>query len=379
MAYSLSCLPPRAALAATDDWSSHYHTVPHPQQPRPASFTSLQTSIKSRLPGLSSFIKLGEMATSNLSSPVPLQVPTPTANKETQYTTDRAGSLPQGAQAWPDSIYTTTEVGSADRVSHSSVPPSPTFAFRPPSPVRMTDHPPAHDSASGIDWDSTSTALMLLSEACRRAQSPSLKPENARQLLLTATIWLLKSLPEQMTPRELAQIEEVLPTGLEGHLDDIEGEHDDSDGLNRKVLVDRENDRSTLLQCQRRRGARSRTSARQPQRSWLHRCIAFFILQLSNFLVLILPYIFIWIQTCYKLERRHRVTERALIRGMDLTNALGESGLQLRDAAIRLGHGKPAALVLRTGGWLMDSFVGGVADGAEQGVTIVGDAIKRQD
>lgn len=123
---------------------------------------------------------------------------------------------------------------------------------------------------------------------------------------------------------------------------------------------------------QRRSQARASQAA---HRSWLRRVIAFAILQTSLLVALFIPYFMALADSCYRLERHHHLTERFLTGSIDITNVVGENGMELKDAMVRLGQGRLANAVAHTGGWIVESVIGGVSDGAGEGVAIVGEAM----
>jgi hypothetical protein len=202
---------------------------------------------------------------------------------------------------------------------------------------------PILETDTGVEWDTAVTALLLLSKACTRAQHPDAKPENTRALIIDANKWLLRSLPDDMGPHELEEIEEALPMGL-----------GDPDRIPRR---------------------QTRRRSRPDQRSWLRRFIASVIRQISLFVAMMIPYLALLVNSCYRYERRNHVTERFLTGGIDFTNVVGESGMELKDAVVRLGRGRLANAVVHTGGWIIESIIGGVSDGAGEGVAIVGEAM----
>ena len=69
------------------------------------------------------------------------------------------------------------------------------------------------------------------------------------------------------------------------------------------------------------------------------------------------------------------MTERFLTGSIDMTNVVGESGMELKDAVFRLGQGRLVSAVVHSGGWVVESVIGGVSDGAGEGVAIVGEAM----
>lgn len=228
-------------------------------------------------------------------------------------------------------------------ISPSAIPPQ--AAAAPPDLILAA---PIHETRTGVEWDTAVTALLLLTKACARAHNPEAKPENTRALIVDANKWLLRSLPNPLCPRELEAIEEVLSMGL-----------DDPARISRHQARDRDQS----------------ATGRPDKRSWLRRVIAFFILQISLFVAVIIPYVATLAQSCYRIERRHHLTERLLTGGIDITSVVGESGMELKDAMVRFGQGRFGDAVVHMGGWILDSVVGGVSDGVGKGLAIVGEAI----
>lgn len=314
-------------------------------------YTFLPTVIKSRLPVLTSLRRSLKMTS--------IRKSTPWHSRQISKGSLHGITSPTNAYINPDNEIVTGEqlwqvarrsrdtspenIGSSTASSAAS---SRTMA----APVERALTGPIHETGTGVEWDTAVTALMLLSRACTRAQQADSRPENTRALVIDANKWLLRSLPEDLDPSELQEIEEVLPAGL---------------------------DNPDRICC---RQARIRSTASQAEkRSWLRRSIAFTILQTSLLIALIIPYITAFISSCYRLERRHRITERLLTGGIDMTSVVGDSGMEVKDAMVRLGRGRLANAVVETGGWIFESIIGGVSDGAGVGVAIVGEAILAQE
>lgn len=310
-------------------------------------YTLLPKVVKSRLPVLTSFRRSIKMTTARRSAP--------SHSRQTSEGSLHGISSPNDAYInLNNEIVTREQLWQVSRrprdaspeqmasSGSSSAGSSQTAA----APFDRTVTVPIHEIKTGVEWDTAVTALLLLSKACTRAQHPDSKPENTRALIVDANKWLLRSLPDHLEPGELEEIEEVLPMGLHNP------------------------DRIS------RRQARVQSSASQPdKRSWLRRAIAFSILQTSLLVALIIPYLACLINTCYRLERRNHITERFLTGGIDITNVVGESGMEVKDAMVRLGRGRLANAVVHTGGWIFESVIGGVSDGAGEGVAIVGQAM----
>lgn len=314
-------------------------------------YTFLPAVVKSRLPVLTSFRRSVKMATSRRSALAHSRRPS-------------EGSVHGSASPSNAYVNTNNEIVTREQlwqVSRRARDPSPeTVAFTASSgaassqtaaaPADRALSPPIRETQTGVEWDTAVTALLLLSKACTRAQNPDARPENTRALIVDANKWLLRSLPDQLTPHELEELEEVLPLGL----DDPE-----------------------RISSRRERG--EPRAPRQGKRSWLRRFIAFGILQTSLLVALIIPYLTALANSCYRLERRHHVTERFLTGGIDMTNVVGESGMELKDAISRLGQGRLVSALVHAGGWFVESVVGGVSDGAGAGVAIVGEAMLSRD
>lgn len=221
---------------------------------------------------------------------------------------------------------------------------------RTPSSTQTTLRYPVEEEESGVEWDTAETALILLKRACETAERDGARPQNTRALIVDANKYLLRSLPNNLGRQEIGEIEEAF--------------------LARIDPADR-----PLYQLGRNRPMDVEELERH---SWLRKAIAFLILQSSLLIAFIIPYIVFLANTLYHLERSHRVTERLFIHGLDVTNLVGEQGLDLRDAAARFGQGRFGVSLVQTGTWLLESVVGGVSDGAGQGVAVVGQAMLPQ-
>lgn len=310
-------------------------------------YTFLPTVVKSRLPILTSFRRAVRMSTTRKATRSQSRLPS--ENSLHGFTS------PNNAYVNPDNeILTREQLWQVSRRPREASPQrmvssrssSAASSQSAAAPVDRALAFTIQETRTGVEWDTAVTALLLLSKACTRAQHPDTKPENTRALIVDASKWLLRSLPEHLDPQELAEIGEALPVGL----DDI-----DMDA--------------------RRRDRRQSRALRPDNHSWLRRTIAFAILQTSLFIALIIPYITALAHSCYRLERRNHVTERFLTGGIDITNVVGESGMEVKDAMVRLGRGRLANAAVSTAGWIIDSIIGGVSDGAGEGVAIVGEAM----
>ncbi len=310
-------------------------------------YTFLPTVVKSRLPVLSSFrrsIKMSAIRRSALSH-----------SRQPSDDSLHGFTSPNHAYVNPNNeIVTREQLWQVSRRPRDSSPEnvasttsSSTASSRTAAaPLDRNLAIPIQETQTGVEWDTALTALLLLSKACTRAQQPEAKPGNTRALIVDATKWLLRSLPDHLDPRELEQIAEVLPLGL-----------DDPDLITRQR-------------------ARAQARASRPEkRSWLRRAIAFSILQTSLAVALIIPYLTALVNSCYRLERRNHLTERFLTGGIDITNVIGESGMEVKDAMVRLGRGRLVNAIVYTADWLFESVIGGVSDGAGEGVAIVGEAM----
>jgi hypothetical protein len=321
-------------------------------------YAFLPTVVKSRLPVLNSVRRSLKMTTLRRISPPhhglysessmddPADQPTLFTNTSHELLT--TGPLWQMTQrprdASPDALSANTSLSSS---LSSSPPPPPPPTSR--SPVTTTTHlGPAprrsfQESRTGVEWDSAVTALLLLSKACNRAQQPNAKAENTRALVIDANKWLLRSLPHHLSARELEELSQLLPASL----------------VDRSGTLDRPD---------------QGPSSSDP-RSWLRRSIAFLILQTSLLVALVIPFLLGLANSCYRVERQSQLTERFLTGGIDMTNLVGERGLALKDAVLRLGQGRMANALVRSTVWTIDSVIGGVSDSAGEGVAIVGEAM----
>lgn len=64
-------------------------------------------------------------------------------------------------------------------------------------------------------------------------------------------------------------------------------------------------------------------------------------------------------------ERQHKVTERVIANGLDVTSALGERGVELHQAIVRFKDGRVGGACVDLGSWFLEGIVGGVNDGLD--------------
>lgn len=314
-------------------------------------YTFLPTVVKSRLPVLNSFRRSMKITTMRGSNP----------SHSRQLSEDSLHGFTSSNNGYEDpnhEVVTREQLWEVSRrprdpsaeltasTTSSSTPSSTASSQTAVAPLDFALARPIHETSTGVEWDTAVTALLLLSKACTRAQHPDAKPENTRALIVDANKWLLRSLPEQLDSQELEEIEQVLPIGLDNP------------------------DRAMYRQT--RRKSRASRSDRRP---WLRRCIAFVILQTSFLVALVIPYLTALISSCYGVERRNHITERLLTGGIDFTNVVGESGMEVKDALVRLSRGRMVSALVQTAGGIIESVIGGISDGAGDGVSIVGEAM----
>ena len=175
-------------------------------------------------------------------------------------------------------------------------------------------------------------ALTLLSTA---HYTYSASPELSRPLVLDATTYLLRALPKDLSERELESLREVLPVQLLQRVEDV---------------------------------APKQT---KPQQSSLRTFIATTLTQIFIAIALLLPYFKRVLETLYRMERRHHISERILVSCMGLVTVCEDKSVDLQYALGKFSQTRVGSQVVGSIGWTWDGLVGGFTDGFGQGVKIL--------
>ena len=235
--------------------------------------------------------------------------------------------------------------GSASRLASPETLPSIPSTRRPQTPLPETKLDLELDSAvpesqNNIDWDIALPGFLLLDNAHHQAVRAASDSNSAylRKLYIDGFVYVSKALPPDLTERELEDIDSALPIQLK---------------------------------------ATSRMSSLPaPQhKNILRRSVTYLVLQVALIISLALPYLHYLVNQGFHYDCQHRLTERLLTSGIGTVDLLGQKGLNLRDAAVRFGHGRVGATFVSAGLWILEGVLGGFSDGLGKGLVIVGQAV----
>lgn len=200
-------------------------------------------------------------------------------------------------------------------------------------------------TGTGIDWFTTETGLMLCGRAYTQASRNQevVNPDALRDVYVDGLTYLLRALPSDLTPNQLARINTVLPDMLRSNTN----------------------------------GQRNGWAASNSRRNanLLSRGITFVMVQTAIFLSLILPVLMGLLNYCLRYERQHRLVENAFQRSLQGVEALGGRGLDLKDNLLRFSEGRVGGAVFRGLTWVAEGIVQGVSEGAGKSVVVVGSAV----
>ncbi|KAG9236811.1 hypothetical protein BJ875DRAFT_419440 [Amylocarpus encephaloides] len=204
------------------------------------------------------------------------------------------------------------------------------------------------ESSTGISWKYANQGLNLLGHAISESSSIPQEAGNAsfaRQLYIHALTYLLRALPSDMTMTEKLSVRSALPPGV------FEPMSINGDG---ELANNRPN------------------SVKIPPRSLLHRMLATSILQLFIFFQLVLPYVKTFLQTAYRYEREHKISEKVLTQSITTVDQIGKRGLSVTGAIYGMGDGKVGQAITETASWVFEGVTGGIHEGVGEGMTMMG-------
>jgi len=185
--------------------------------------------------------------------------------------------------------------------------------------------------------------LTLLATAVTEAQYPDKDNQAfARQLYIHALAYLLRGLPPNLSQAETATLQASIPSHLLV-------EHSTGFG-------DRPDDLTY--------------DSTSP--SLLHRLLACGIIQLFVVLSFVLPYAKTAIATAYEYERTNKISEKVFSTSLDLLDRLGKRSFGIAGLLLQIGNGKLGAMLLDTVAWWVDGISGGIHDGMEEGMALIG-------
>jgi hypothetical protein len=195
------------------------------------------------------------------------------------------------------------------------------------------------ETASGINWFTAETGLLLVNRAYSQASrnGEMISASAVRSQHIHGLVYLLQALPHDLEPVEVRQLQNALPDELQ---------------------VDWRS-----------------SSPRRARGNMLSRSIAFIMLQCAIFLSFLLPVLMGLSDRCLQYEREHHVIQKLLASGGQALESAGERGLDLKDTVVRFGQGRVGAALLRGATWVAEGVVQGISEGAGRSAVIVGTAV----
>ncbi|CAG8976022.1 hypothetical protein HYALB_00007549 [Hymenoscyphus albidus] len=209
-----------------------------------------------------------------------------------------------------------------------------------------------HENSTGISWKYANQGLNLLghavseSSACHQTGGIG-NASFARQMYIHSLTYLLRALPHDMTTEEQLSVRSSLPEGVVEPLGfAVEG------GMPNTATG----------------------SLKLPQRkpSLLHRTLATTIVQLVIFFQLIFPHIKNFLQSAYRYDRQHKITEKVLTQGVTTVDEIGKRGLTVTGAIYGMGNGRVGELITESATWLVEGVSGGIHEGLGEGMAMMG-------
>jgi len=166
----------------------------------------------------------------------------------------------------------------------------------------------------------------------------------ARQLYIHALTYLLRGLPTDLTADEQLGLRSALPTGV-------------VEPLRLETGAD----------C-----SSPNYSPESNQPSLLHRTLASTIVQMFIFFQFIFPYLKYLLQSAYKYDREHKISEKVLSQSIETVDIIGKQSLTLTGAVYGMGDGKVGQVITETAAWFVESVTGGIHEGVGEGMVIMG-------
>ncbi|KAL4780530.1 hypothetical protein BJX76DRAFT_45600 [Aspergillus varians] len=194
---------------------------------------------------------------------------------------------------------------------------------------------------SGLRWNRVNPALNLLRHAGYEAQQPQCESRLVRSLYLNSIAYLLSALPEDLTSDEAATLRSSLPEKLKSSVTSVSPAHPNP-------------------------------ATRPTQRSYLHRLLAAGIIYFCLLLQYIMPYVRDVMFHLYQYDQAHRVRERVVALALYVAERVGRGGVNLGSTFLNMYDGKPGDSVSGAAGWWLEGLAGGVYEGVEEGMVILG-------
>jgi hypothetical protein len=225
----------------------------------------------------------------------------------------------------------------------SSHHPSPSLTSLAPSQQLQPS-----ESESGIIWKFATQGASLLSLSLSESSSPSASnadPTLARQLYIHALTYLIRGLPTDLSPEEHLSVRASLPSGV-------------VQPINVSLTQNQHLHITNGAAAQQTEGGQRQRGRQRDHPSVLHRMLAAVVLWSFHIFQLMLPFLKGALKEAYLYERKWRISEKVVGRGLDVVDGLG--------------NGKVGKLFGEMVMWGVEGVVGGVGEGVVEGMGLLG-------
>lgn len=158
-----------------------------------------------------------------------------------------------------------------------------------------------------------------------------------RKVYIDGLAYLLNGLPQDLDASEAEQIRSSLPIRL----------RQDGQGV-----------------------ARLDAGSDKP-RSILHRLVQAAVMNLICIFHFIMPYVVFIFKLSARMERKYKISEKLVGRGMDAATTLGKQGIILTESICKINDGKVGKALSEAVAWTVDGVTRGISDGVGEGVVSV--------
>lgn len=174
--------------------------------------------------------------------------------------------------------------------------------------------------------------------------------ELTRQLYIHGITYLLRGLPNALTPEESLSLQAAVPPGL--------------------LKLEAEADIHSLMPDPRNPLVAPKSPPRHP--TILHRMTAALVFQMFVLIQFLLPYLTLLVSRTYQFERKHQITKRLVNSSVTTVDELSRRSLRLSQTICQMNDGKVGQAINEMMIWWIAGVTGGVQQGIEEGLSAVG-------
>nr|POE53587.1 hypothetical protein CFP56_28809 [Quercus suber] len=211
---------------------------------------------------------------------------------------------------------------------------------------RPAPHDLADDRDDGIQWDYARQGIFILSQAIQDLTTEAGNRRLGQQLYVDGMKYCLQGLPEDLTSAQLASLRSAMPSAMLP---------DESQEL---VSLDAE-----------RRGSES--TVLRPE-SLLHFVTAKSMTWACIMVAFVLPFLQLVVLACYRFERRHRLSDRVLVKGYTTAETLSRVSMNCVNQVLSMNDGRFKALLVAAVLYCMREASDGMHAGLSEGLQRAG-------